>query len=179
MKSYFVIFLLLFAFQVDFLGQSNVLILTEEQNHNWFVSLESEELSEQIQIVRSRIISDTAVFNANQFRSDRVILQNKQIEDKLKELGNISQGRVMYVVGFKNPRSNEKYLHFNWDNWTSTSQILKFHDFLLPEIIKSIKTINKKADAQAIYGSRASFGVLIFDMSKKRYFKEFLKEIKN
>jgi len=179
MKRCFILLFILFAIQVDFLGQSNALILTDEQNSNWFAVFESQDLSRQLELVRNRIISDTAVYNANQFRRDLVNLENMQAEERLNKLGNISQGRVMYFVGYKGAKSSEKYLHFTWDNWTPTSEIMKFLAFLSPEKIRSITILSNQKGAQAIYGSRASFGVVIFNLNKKKYFKRYSKEIKN
>jgi hypothetical protein len=66
-------------------------------------------------------------------------------------------------------------MDFWWDNWTPTSEILQLHEFLEPKKISSISTIRYNEAAIAVYGSRASFGVIMIYLKKRKDYKEFLK----
>jgi hypothetical protein len=155
-------------------GQTADLILTKEQNEKWFDSLETISLDSQLDLIKTRILNDTAVYNSNQFRSDRVILDNLKKEETLKGLGNIADGRILYFVRYKyKPLKKYKFLDFQWNNWTSTSEIKKFHDFLSVDKIMNIELITDDKNEMAIFGSMAGFGVIIFDLNKKKYIKEF------
>jgi hypothetical protein len=176
-KISFSILILLIGYRLS--GQSSELILTQEQNDVWFDSLISLTIDRKIDFIKTRVLHDTIVYNSNQLRSDRVILENVKKEQALKDKGYIADGRIMYFVRHKNFLFKKyKFVEFPWDNWTSTTEILKFCDFLSPDKIKSIEIITDKDNEMAIFGSMAGFGVIIFDLNKKKQINEFNK-IKN
>ena len=155
-------------------GQSSDLILIKEQNDKWFDSLETLSLDRQLDLIKTRILQDTIVFNSNQLRSDRVILDNLKKEELLKEYGNIANGRVLYFVRYKHKLLKKyKFLDFQWSNWTSTLEIKKFHDFLTIDKINDIEIITDDKNEMAIFGSMAGFGVIIFDLNRRKYIKEY------
>jgi hypothetical protein len=161
-------------------GQSSDLILTKEQNDRWFDSLETHSLDSQLYFIKTRIFQDTIVFNSNQLRSDRVFLDNLKKEELLKEYGNIANGRVLYFVRYKHRLLKKyKFIDFQWNNWTSTSEIKKFHDFLTIDKINGIEIITDDKNEMAIFGSMAGFGVIIFDLNKKKYINDFNKNIRH
>lgn len=155
-------------------GQSSDLILTKEQNDRWFDSLESLSLDSQVNLIKRRILNDTVVYNFKQHRSDRIILENLKKEEILKGYGNIANGRILYFVRYKHrPLKRCKFLDFQWNNWTSTYEIQKFHDFLIIDKIKNIEIITDDKTEKAIFGSMAGFGVIIFELNRKKHFKEY------
>jgi hypothetical protein len=161
-------------------GQNVDLILSKEHNETWFDTLKSLPLSQQIDFIKVRIINDTNIYNSNYLRFDRINIDDDIRAERLKDKGNISEGRILYFIRYKH-RLFKKYdfIGFQWSNSTETSLITGFHDFLAINKIKDIEIIKEKEKELAIFGSIAEFGVIIIDLTEKKYLNEFNKLIKN
>jgi len=120
------------------------------------------------------MLNDTIVFNKNQIRSDNIEIEKSRKEEKLKEYGYISEGRIVYYIRFYDVLTNEySTLQFKWDNWTSKEKIKSFHNFLENEYIEKIDIVYHNGNVIHIYGKNANFGVILFDIVDKEYFLKF------
>ena len=155
-------------------GQTNDYILTHSQNKIWFDSLKVISKDKQIDYIRHRMLKDTCVYNTNYLRTDRIIIDNENKSQKLKDKGNLAEGRIIYIFRYKH-RFFDKYdfVHFQWHNWTSSSKIKDLCDFLSNDKISNIEIDNDYDKEIAIWGTTSGFGVIIFDLNKKRYIKAF------
>ncbi len=155
-------------------GQTADVILTKEVNNIWLKSLKNLPIDSQIILIKNRILQDTLTFNANQLRSDVIVFENQKVEQLFKDKGYISEGRVLYYVRYKNKlQRTYHFLQFKWDNWTDIALVKRFHDFISIDKIFNVEIISDENKEKALFGSRAGFGVIIFDLSKKEYVKEF------
>jgi hypothetical protein len=160
-------------------GQSTDYILTKEQNDNWFTKLSALPIDNKIDFIKTRILQDTMVYNSNQYRSDRIFIETIKKEEIRKNYGLNADGRILYFVRYKSRIFKKvKFMEFPCDNWTPATDIKNFHNFLNTDKINGIEIIKNDENEKAIFGSMAGFGVIIFDLNKRKYTKEFDK-IKN
>jgi hypothetical protein len=154
-------------------GQHSDVILTKEQNKVWLDSLKLLSTVDRIELIRKRILIDTIVFNSKEYKSDRIILENELKAEHIKKYGYISEGRIFFILQYKNTNPKSYSLTaFNWYNSTDSKTIRKFYDFLTIEKIKDIEILDHD-EAKTTFSSYPKFGVLIFNLSKKKYIKEF------
>jgi hypothetical protein len=155
-------------------GQRSKPILSKEQNQIWFDSLVLLTTNKQLDLIRERILTDTLVYNKNQWTMDRfhAAIEREQI---LKSFGFIADGRVLYCLKFQNSICTKrgKFRIFQWDNWTEAQYIIGFHDFLTSEKIKDIEILKDEAKEKAIYGTRTGFGIVTFNLGKKKFIREY------
>jgi TonB-dependent SusC/RagA subfamily outer membrane receptor len=145
-------------------AQSTVdnLVLTKEQNDKWISKLEKESKSGQLELIRARILLDTNIY-VNEYYADRLKIDNDKQRGKRTE----AYGRSLLVF-------NQSYAA-DINNRTKNKSILKLADFLTDKKIKSI-SILKGTQATALYGSRATNGVILLTTADKKTFKQ-IKEI--
>jgi hypothetical protein len=157
------IFIFLTCYSI--LGQANVqdsLIVTYAQNSKWLARLEEKNIEDKLAAIKTRILSDTAIYVRQAF-PDRIKFEDQSQNEKR------IQGDCKPVLVFG-------YQPVYIDNRTSINAIKDFAKLLTIENVRDIR-IMRDQNATAIYGSRASCGVLVFDLTNKRNEKK-LKKIK-
>jgi hypothetical protein len=146
------IFFTIFIFvAITLCGQveGNDLILTQEQNANWFIQLEQIELKNQIELINKRILLDTNVFIPPN-RTDRYLTDNLN-------------GRLS---GYCKPVIVAGGVPIYIENRTKISDIKRLTDLLNLKTINSIEIISGDK-AKAIYGSKGGCKALIVTLRKK------------
>jgi TonB-dependent SusC/RagA subfamily outer membrane receptor len=134
------------------------LILTNDQNRLWLDRLATGSVNEQLELVKQRFISDTAIYVRHSY-PDRInvnsIYKNeKRIEGACKPMI-VCHGQIFYVT-----------------NCTSVGTIKKLVNLLSPDNIKGIQIL-RDATASAIYGSRAGCGVIMLQPVNKKAERKF------
>jgi hypothetical protein len=137
-------------------GQSqdhDSLVVTYEQNEQWFDKLEKEDFTHKLEEIKYRILSDTAIY-VRQYYADRIKIDGqykneKRIQGSCKPLL-IFDGKPVYIT-----------------NATRNKNVSVLAELLKAENIANIITV-RDAKAAAIYGSRGSCGVLIFELRNKK-----------
>ncbi len=132
------------------------LILTQEQNEDWFLHLEQSELKDQVELINRRILSDTNVFVPS--NTDRYIAENVN-------------GRIL---GYCKPIIVAGGTLFYIGNGTKTSDIKRLTELLTIKTIKSIEVIPKEK-AIGIYGSRGECRELLVTIKKNSTKKKLAK----
>lgn len=134
------------------------LILTEEDNIAWTNKLRNtNELSEQLQILRTRLLADTNVYVKNV--GDRVILM--EAKDKNKELGIcrptlIVEGNIIEL-----------------SNNTNAKTVENLTEKLMPDKIKDLEVVEEET-AKAIFGTKGRCGVVLLTPRNKKIKKALL-----
>ena len=156
-------FLLLLFFNTVSLmnfGQSSKVIRTQEENMLWFQSTKHISLNKQIEAIKERLLSDTAVYFTNS-SSDRLFITETP-KNKIK-----TEVRPIIIVN--------NYL-ININNATKANQIENFNSLLKESSISSIQIfIPNEIAAQALYGSDAANGIIIISMPNKKAFNKIKK----
>ena len=140
------------SFRVKIRRQDS-LIVNYEQNGRWLDGLETKTTVEKLSAIRARILSDTAIYVRRAF-ADKI-----KIDVQYKNEKRI-QGECKPVLVFG-------YQPVYIDNRTSFSTIKELADLLTTKNVRDVRLM-KGQNATAIYGSRASCGVLVFDLKKKQ-----------
>ena len=157
MKSWLTITFLLTSITLCF-AQSTTrdsLILSDYQNDRWLIRLETVPLNDQVKIIRERILADTAIFIRQAF-ADRITIDyshEKRIEGACKPLL-VFESQPAYI-----------------SNKTSKASIEKLAILITKANIKKV-TLMKGAEAQAIYGSRATCGVVMLEVKSSEVIAE-------
>lgn len=128
--------------------ESTGLILTQEQNEDWFLHLGQSTLKDKIKLINKRILSDTNVFVPN--KTDRYIAENLN-------------GRLS---GYCKPVIVAGGIPIYIENKAETSDVKRLTELLNSSVIKSIEIISGEK-AIAIYGSRGECKVLVVTILKK------------
>lgn len=143
---------------------TNRLILTKDKNDKWIGELETKTLSEQLTSIATRILLDTNIYVRSRY-NDRIKLQDESDNSKKIE----SFGRPLIVVDGKC-----EYYSLNINNRTSNKSLKQLSDLINENYIERV-TICKDAKAIAIYGSRATAGVIILTIKDKMTCKQIKK----
>jgi hypothetical protein len=145
-------------------AQSGVdsLVLTKEQNDRWILKLEREIKIKQLDLIKKRILLDTNIY-IPKYYPDGLKFDNEKAKGKKTE----GYGRPLLVF-------NGQYAAYI-DNGTKSKSIVKLTEFLSDNKITTISIMNAP-QATAVYGSRASCGVILFSTKDKKTFKK-IKEI--
>jgi predicted RNA-binding protein with PUA domain len=156
-------------------GQRTIPILSKEQNQIWFDSLITCKTNKQLDLIRDRILSDTIVYNKNEFFTDRIILNSERKKQNLKSYGIIAEGRILYCLKYQNPNCKKSYKFriIRWSNETEAQEMKSLHDFLTSEKIKDIQIMKDEAKEKAIYGSFGGYGIVTFNLVKKKYIRQY------
>jgi hypothetical protein len=154
----FILSITFFFLTIDsLLGQvgssQDSLIVNYEQNGRWLDRLETKNTVDRLSAIRARILSDTAIYVRRAF-ADRI-----KIDDQYKNEKRI-QGDCKPVLVFG-------YQPVYIDNQTSVSTIKELADLLTTRNVRDIR-IMRGQNATAIYGSKASCGVFVFDLRRKQ-----------
>ncbi len=128
--------------------ESRDLILTQEQNEDWFLHLEQSDLKDQVVLVNKRILSDTNVFIPN--KTDRYIAENLN-------------GRL---IGYCKPIIVAGGIPIYIGNGTKTSDIKSLTGLLTIKTIKSIEVIPEER-AIEIYGFKGECKELLVTIKRK------------
>jgi len=135
-------------------------ILTREENTQWNLKFQNENLEGKIQLLKKRFINDQNVYFTMANPHGKTPKKNGYDE--------ITFHRPIYI--FKADDLELARLSRN----PSKDKTDKINSILIPE---NVITIGYKDDifAQAIYGSQATNGIITINFSEKKY----LEEIKN
>lgn len=141
-------------------GQPAELILTEQQNEQWFDRLSKAPLSTQLQLISERLLADTNVFVKKSY-PDGIRVQD-------------SLGSRAYGVG--SPMLLVENVYLGIDNHTDRKKIIKLAQMLHTDAIEAI-TLMKGTDPQttALYGSKGWSGVIVMKLKSKKDVKRFRK----
>lgn len=161
-----ILLLFLLNFQPTF-GQdfTDKLILTQEQNDKWIAELETSPLNKQLNLITTRILLDTNVYVRSSY-PDRIKVQDESDNGKKTQ----SFGRPLITIDGK---CEHNYL--NITNRTSNKSLRHLTELINEDNIERV-TIYKDVKATAIYGSRATAGVIVLTIKNKRTCKR-IKEI--
>jgi TonB-dependent SusC/RagA subfamily outer membrane receptor len=159
-----VLLIIILTLSTNLTAQSQVdsLVLSKDQNDRWIVKLERETKVRQLDLVRKRILSDTNIY-VPKYYPDRIKFDNE------KAKGKRSEGYCRPLLVF-----NAQYYAYI-DNGTKEKSIKQLVEFLTDSRIESI-LIMKDSQATALYGSRATCGVILLTTKDKKTLKR-IKEI--
>jgi hypothetical protein len=146
------------------LAVKDSLILTDGQNTRWLNRLEESDLTNKLAHIKRRLLADTAVY-VRQPSADRI-----SMADQYKYENRI-EGSCKPILVF-----DGQLLYFT--NTMTHQMVRKTADLLTNANVKDVIVI-RDASAAAIYGSRASCGVLVFHLKNKkvkRKIKQLLRE---
>jgi hypothetical protein len=129
------------------------LILTYEQNIRWLDRLETKSIKDKLATISARILSDTSIYVRRGF-ADGIKIE-AQYENEKRIPG---ECKPVLVFGYQ-----PVYI----DNQTSVNSIKQLADMLTTENVKDVR-IMRDQNATAICGSRASCGVLVLDLKRKK-----------
>gem|GEM_PF-1623280 len=149
---FFMLFCVLAALS-SFGQRSDGLVVDCEENRQWLLKLEKMSLSEQLSMVRQRVLSDTAIY-VRKYASDRITSMDwprpdASVEGCCKPF--FTLGRNMVDIR----------------NGTSTRFIKTFARLLSEDNISYLDILNAE-ESLAIYGSRGACGVIIMMMPTRR-----------
>lgn len=148
--------LLLISFLCSAQVQTNHFILSCEQNKDWVQKLKSADLDNQLASIKNRILTDTSVFF--------IATRNPHGPDKIEEGYNkTTHCRPLYIF---TSNDNKVFLLSPNPDKKAVKEIAKY---LAQAHVSKISTTDIKA--AAIYGSRASHGVIFVEFKDEEVFK--------
>jgi len=144
----FILFSIFILGTIKLFGQvdGKDLILTQEQNENWFIRLGQIEFKDQVDLIDRRLLLDTNVFIPNRYTREN--FNGRRLAGFCKPI--IVAGGIPILI----------------ENTTNTDGIERLTKLLNVKTIKSIQIIDGEK-ATAIYGSRGECKVLIVTIEKK------------
>jgi len=157
MKTGVVITLFFLALAVEAQSIQDSLILTESQNDRWFLTLKEKVKSEQLSLIRNRILLDTNVY-IRQSYPDRIRI------DAEKDRGVRKDGFCKPVLIF-----NHQGVYIS--NRTKSKSVLELSRLLTDDKIINVSAM-KDGNTTAIYGTRGACGVILFATRNKKIFKQ-------
>jgi hypothetical protein len=135
------------------------LVLTEEENIAWINNLRDEnELTEQLAMIRTRILSDTNVYVKS--IGDRVVLRTER--HKGKELGLCKP--MLIVDGY----------FIQATNATDNQIVEDLADELTSDNIKELKVVDED-QAKALFGQNGWCGVILLSTTNRKARKSLLR----
>ena len=139
-------------------GQEQKLILTNTQNTEWFATLKSLSLMEQLTKIQERILSDTVVY-VKQYYNDGIKVMDS-IGSKV-----YGEGKPMLIIaGYA----------IVFDNNTQSNRVKALAKLLTSDYIKELFILSPTDPAiMAIYGYSAKSGIIVMSVTKKKYAKLF------
>jgi len=147
-------------------SQNQMLILTREQNDKWFENLKAHNLAGQLDLIKSRMLSDTSIFITKSF-PDRLTIDRFPKLDSLRKIRTIGYCKPLYIISFKQKKI--KYLHF--DNPIQTDQIRCIVELINNNNINEVEIL-KDDYATAIYGTNGGCGVITLKTNNKKLWKD-------
>jgi hypothetical protein len=167
MKHFLLTFLILQS--ICSLAQNKKLILTENANNSWFLSLnKTEELSEKIDLINYRLINDINVYIEWGF-VDGIT------EERILKLDSIRKNRVkgfckpLYVVKYKN-----KQITFRIENPVNSELTNLVSELVTRNNISGIEVLTDDR-GQVLYGASANCGIVFIFIKKRKIYKAFKK----
>ena len=137
-------------------ADSAELILTKEQNENWFIHLGQSDLKEQVESINKRILIDT---NVSVFSGiDRHVAEH------------LSNKRAGYCKPIIVAGGVPIYI----ENKTKTIYLERLTELLKPKSIKAIEIMSGDK-AMAIFGSRGECNVIVMTVKRKSTAKRIAK----
>jgi hypothetical protein len=132
------------------LGQiKDDLVLTQEQNDNWFGSFEQLGLDKQIEFLNRRILADTNIFVPTNFE----LLEKVQLNGR--------------QVGFCKPLMVAGEVQISTENRTRTEDVKHLTSLLTTRTVKKIEVV-KGNKATALLGSRGACNGIIITIKGRR-----------
>ncbi|MBS1775354.1 MAG: hypothetical protein JSS64_03635 [Bacteroidetes bacterium] len=154
------IFFLYFISSSAAFGQTKHLILTREQNVNWFDSIKSLTLDKQLSAIKQRLLSDANVFVKRSY-PDRIKVID-QIGDRV-----YGDGKPFIIIGG---------YPMIIDNKTETKKIIGLTELLDTVRIKKISVLRPNDPAMtSLYGNPSQSGIIVMTLTRKKYLKYFRK----
>jgi TonB-dependent SusC/RagA subfamily outer membrane receptor len=154
-----VLLIIILTISTNLTAQSQVdsLVLTKEQNNRWILKLERETKVRQLDLIKKRILSDTNIY-VSKYYPDRIKFDNEKAKGKRTE------GYCRPLLVF----DAQYYAYI--DNGTKGKSIIQLTKFLTDNRIESL-LIMKDSQAAALYGSRATCGVILLTTKGKKTLK--------
>ncbi|MFN8207309.1 MAG: hypothetical protein U0T82_07860 [Bacteroidales bacterium] len=172
-------------------SQTDEFIVTFKQNETWIELFEKSPLDKKVEMVKNRLINDTAVYYPGQ-SVPIGILQDKMIHIPQNYVANLSisdlandtfqingfrgDSRMTYLINFsKKGKAHESFL-FMRDSQTKVDDVIYVANVLNTENVENIILINPAQDELTLYGN-SGFGAIIIVLNDKKDFKEIYKLI--
>jgi len=138
------------------------LILTAGKNNVWLNDLKKANLSEQLALIKSRLLADTNVYAVN--RSDRLVLKPKQ-DDYKKDV----ECRIQLVVD-----TGKHLLPVKIKNNTPNYRIVQLCKLLDENNVKAIRVYDREASV-SIFGSDGIWGAISLVQKNRSLYKKIRK----
>jgi hypothetical protein len=161
-----ILFIALIIHTTCLFSQNQMLILTREQNDKWYEDLKSSNLVNQLDLIKSRMLSDTSIFITKLY-PDRLTIDRFPQLDSLRKIRTIGFCKPLYVISFK--QKEIEYLHF--DNPIQTYPIKRIAELINSNNIYEVEIL-KDDNATAIYGTNGNCGVLLLKTNNRKFWKE-------
>lgn len=165
MKKFLFLTLLFTAFSVS--GQSFEPILTKEDNASWVAALKDENLTKQLEMIKTRWEEDLKIYY--RISADAHGAKNVIEEEKRKGYINETRFRPLYLISTK--EGDRIIFPAN----PSTEKLAAITEFLSPKNVTNIKVASKST--QLIYGHSGKNGVIQIRLAKKEIFDSITSQL--
>jgi len=163
-----ILFLVLFIQIASAFTQNKTLILTKEQNDKWFRDLKYSRLDTQLDLIKSRIQSDTNIFIIKAY-PDGLTLDRFSKLDSLRKIRVTGYCKPLYIISFK-----EDKIKYYSDNPIQTASIQYLGNLLNNRNINRIDVLNCKSATElygALYGASCNCNVIAMETKSKKLWK--------
>ena len=160
-KMRLIAFIFFILFSIENLAQEPNLILTEQENIDWFNLIEDSPLDKQVCLIKNRLLSDTNIFIHKTF-PDRIILDRLRRNDSIKKSRVHGYGKPMYVFRFK---SKIKVIYF--ENLSDSENIKLVAGLMIMDNYEKVESI-KGEGSSVLYGSNADCGVITLFIKNRK-----------
>ena len=154
---------LLFFVALNLIAQPDTtsMVLTKEQNDQWFIVLKKSVHKNKLELIKTRILLDTNVYVPRIF-PDRIKMR-EYIRTKNKA---ISYGRPLLIFN--------DIFYPNINSGTKSKSVVELANLITEENIKNV-TVVKDTKTTALYGSMADCGVILLTTKNRKIFRKIKK----